>query len=322
MKLASDGKRRGAQGAAARPSPKTRTKAKKPGVASPAGPMEPVTRYALVTGSARRLGRAIALRLAAAGHYTFVHYRASRGEAEAVLAAIRAAGGDGSLVRGDLATARGVASIVRAVRARTDRLDVLVNNVGVYKVGDLPGFSADDFDLTLRANLTGCFRLVQSLLPLLTRAASRDGAHVVNIGYAGVDNLTATTHNTAYLISKTGLLILTKSLAQALGPRGIRVNMVSPGILSNSVELPRKASDFVPLGFLGDVGDVADAVEYLLGDKARYITGVNLDVAGGYHMGLRSLDDVEAMVRPSPQAAGEAKRAVRRTARGPRGGAR
>jgi len=260
----------------------------------------PAGRFALVTGSARRLGRALALRLAASGHFTFVHYRASRAEAEAVLAAIRAAGGDGALVKGGLGTASGVASIVRAVRRRTARLDVLINNVGVYKVGPLLDFSADDFDFLLRANLTGCFRLVQSLLPLMPDASSRQGAHIVNIGYAGVDNLTATVHNTAYLISKTGLLILTKSLAQALGPRGIRVNMVSPGILSNSVELPRKTSDFVPLGILGDVEDVADAVEYLLSDKARYVTGVNLDVAGGYHMGLRSLENDTSMTVRTP----------------------
>jgi len=242
-------------------------------------------RTALVTGSARRLGRAIALRLAASGHFTFVHYKGSRAEAAEVLATIRAAGGDGALVTGDLGTTRGVASIVRAVSAKTSRLDVLVNNVGVYKVGPLLGFSADDFDLVLRANLTGCFRLIQSLTPLMPR-----GGNIVNIGYAGVDNLTATTHNTAYLISKTGLLILTKSLAQALGPRGVRVNMVSPGILSNSVELPKKASDFVPLEFLGDVEDVTDAVEWVIGPKARYVTGVNLDVAGGYNQALRSLE--------------------------------
>jgi 3-oxoacyl-[acyl-carrier protein] reductase len=244
-----------------------------------------VTRFALVTGSARRLGREIALRLAASGHFTFVHYRGSRREAEAVLKAIRAMGGEGALVSGDLGTAAGVAAIARAVRAKTTRLDVLVNNVGMYKVGPLLTFKADDFDAVLRTNLTGCFRLTQTLLPLFPK-----GANVVNIGYAGVDNLTGSTHNTAYLISKTGFLILTKSLAQALGPRGVRVNMVSPGILSNSVELPEHPSDFVPLGFLGEVGDVADAVEFLLGAKARYVTGINLDVAGGYHLGLKSLE--------------------------------
>lgn len=242
-------------------------------------------KFALVTGSARRLGRALALRFAAAGHFTFVHYRGSRAEAQAVLKAIRAAGGDGALVTGDLSKPAGTAAVARAVRSKTDRLDLLLHNVGVYKVGPLLSFDPDDFDLLLRANLTGCFRLTQELLPLLPR-----GASIVHIGYAGVDNLTGSTHNTAYLISKTGLLILTKSLAQALGPRGVRVNMVSPGILSNSVELPEKPSDFVPLGALGEVADVADAVEYLVSDKARYVTGVNLDVAGGYHLGLRSLE--------------------------------
>ena len=247
-----------------------------------------MTRSALVTGAARRLGREIALRLADSGHFVFAHYRSSRREAEGLLAEIRARGGDGALVAGDLATAKGATAVVRAVEKAlgpAGRLHVLVNNVGVYKVGPLLRFSPDDFDAVLRANLTGSWRLIHGLLPRMPR-----GAGIVNIGYAGVESLTGTPHNTAYLISKTGLLILTKSLAQALGPRGIRANMVSPGILSNSVELPRKPADFVPLGTLGETADVADAVEYLLGAKAKYVTGVNLDVAGGYNLGLRSLD--------------------------------
>jgi 3-oxoacyl-[acyl-carrier protein] reductase len=247
------------------------------------------TRYALVTGSARRLGRDIALRFAAAGHFTFVHYRGSKREAEAVLKTIRAGGGDGALVSGDLATAAGVSAIARTVSARLKaeggRLDVLVNNVGVYKTGPLLRFDPDDFDAVLRANLSGCFRLIRALLPVIPK-----GGNIVNIGYAGVENLTGTTHNTAYLISKTGLFILTKSLAQALGPRGVRVNMVSPGILSNSVELPEDTATFVPLGVLGATADVVDALEFLTGPKARYVTGVNLDVAGGYHLGLKSLE--------------------------------
>src|SRR5690606_6909423 len=202
--------------------------------------------------------------------------------------AIRAAGGDGALVTGDLATRAGVAAVARGVRKALGprgTLDLLINNVGIYKTGTLPEFSPDDFDITLQANLSGCYRLIHALLPSIPR-----GGNIVNIGYAGVDNLTATTHNTAYLISKTGLLILTKSLAQALGPRGIRVNMVSPGILSNSVELPDNPAEFVPLGTLGETDDIADAVDYLAGPSARYVTGINLDVAGGYHLALRSLE--------------------------------
>ena len=254
-----------------------------------AAPARPV---ALVTGSARRLGRALALRLAAAGHFTFVHYLGSRAEAQTVLTAIRAAGGDGALVRGDLSSPAGVAAVVRAVRARAARLDVLVNNVGIYRTGDLASFPPDEFDRVLQANLAGCYRLIHGLLPLLVR-----GGSIVNIGYAGVDAPTATTHNTAYLISKSGLLLLTKSLALALGPRGVRVNMVSPGILSNSVELPRDPAEFVPLGTLGTVDDVADAVEFLVGSRARYVTGVNLDVAGGYNLALHSLEEHQKPAR-------------------------
>jgi 3-oxoacyl-[acyl-carrier protein] reductase len=239
----------------------------------------------LVTGSARRLGRALALRFAAQGCFVFIHYLGSRREAAATLQAVEATGGKGALVHGDLSTPAGVEALAAEVRAQAKRLDVLVNNVGMYQVGPLETFAPADFELTLQVNLSAPFRLVQALSPLMPR-----GARVVNIGYAGLDNLTATTHNTAYLVSKTGLLVLTKSLAQALGPRGIRVNMVSPGILSNSVELPERASDYVPLGTLGDVNDVSDAVAFLCGREARYITGVNLDVAGGYHLGLRSLE--------------------------------
>ena len=245
---------------------------------------------ALVTGSARRLGREIALRLAGQGYYTFVHYLGSKREATAVLRQIEKAGGRGALVRGDLGDAVEVESLALDVRAGlkqigSRKLDVLVNNVGVYKTGPLLEFSADDFEAVLQSNLIGAFRLIQALGTLIPK-----GGSIINIGYAGVEGLSGTTHNTAYLISKTGLLVLTKSLAQALGPEGVRVNMVSPGILSNSVELPEKASDFVPMQRLGTVADVTDAVEFLVGDGARYITGVNLDVAGGYHLALRSLE--------------------------------
>jgi 3-oxoacyl-[acyl-carrier protein] reductase len=241
---------------------------------------------ALVTGSARRLGRDIALRLAREGYFTLVHYLASRREAEAVLRAVEKGGGRGALLRGDMGSPADIARMADEARAAAGRLDVLVNNVGIYKPGDLLRYPPEDFDTTLRVNLSGCFRLIQAVLPLFPRA----GGSIVNIGYAGVESLTGAAHNTAYLISKSGLLVLTKSLAQALGPRRIRVNMVSPGILSNSVELPSRPSDWVPLGRFGETADVAEAVAFLAGSGADYITGVNLDVSGGYHLGLKSLE--------------------------------
>jgi 3-oxoacyl-[acyl-carrier protein] reductase len=240
---------------------------------------------ALVTGSAKRLGRAIALRLGGLGYHVWIHYLTSRAEAEKTLEDLREAGGTGSLMRGDMASRRDVRAMAARVKKESGRLDALVNNVGVYRTGKLLEYPVDDFERTLQANLTGSFQLVQECLPLF-----RPGSGIVNIGYAGLESLTASAHNTAYLISKSGLFILTKSLALALGPRGVRVNMVSPGILENSVELPRRPRDQVPLGRLGTLGDVCDAVEFMLGKKAGYVTGVNLDVAGGYMLKLSGLE--------------------------------
>jgi NAD(P)-dependent dehydrogenase (short-subunit alcohol dehydrogenase family) len=117
------------------------------------------------------------------------------------------------------------------------------------------------------------------------------GGSIVNIGYSGAGGLAGSAHNAAYLISKTGLLVLTKSLALELGPRGIRVNMVSPGILDNSVELPRRPADYVPMHRLGNCAEVAETVAFLASPRASYVTGVNVDVAGGYMLGLKELED-------------------------------
>jgi 3-oxoacyl-[acyl-carrier protein] reductase len=243
-------------------------------------------KVALVTGSAKRLGRELALCLARAGYFTWVHYLSSRKEAEAVLAEIKASGGSGALLKGDVASKADIRAMAAKVGSVSGRLDILVNNVGIYRTGNLTDYPVEDFEATLQTNLVGAFYLTQRCLPLFPA----EGGSIVNIGYAGIENLTASLHNTAYLISKSGLFVLTKSLAQALGPRGIRVNMVSPGILANSVELPRRPKDQVPLERLGTCGDVCDAVAFLVGKHASYLTGVNLDVAGGYMLMLKGLE--------------------------------
>ena len=243
-------------------------------------------KVALVTGSAKRLGRDLALSLGSAGYFTWVHYLSSRKDAEATLAGIEAAGGRGALVKGDIASKADIRAIAERIGSVSGRLDVLINNVGIYRTGSLLEYPVEDFEATLQTNLVGAFYLTQRCLPLFPA----EGGSIVNIGYAGIENLTASIHNTAYLISKSGLYVLTKSLAQALGPKGIRVNMVSPGILSNSVELPKRPRDQVPLGRLGTCEDVCEAVGFLVGKRAGYVTGVNLDVAGGYMLRLHGLE--------------------------------
>lgn len=247
---------------------------------------DPQPKVALVTGSAKRLGRELIVRLADGGCFAWVHYLTSRKEAEEVLAEIESRGGRGALIKGDMASKRDIRSMAEKVKARSGRLDVLVNNVGIYRPGSLVGYPVDDFEATMQTNLVGCYYLIDRMLELFPES----GGSIVNIGYAGVGSVPGSAHNTAYLISKSGLLVLTKSLALALGPRRIRVNMVSPGILDNSVELPARPRDYVPLGRLGRCRDVCDAVEFLAGEGASYVTGVNLDVSGGYMLMLKELD--------------------------------
>lgn len=238
---------------------------------------------AWVTGSAKRLGRALVERLAAEGYATWVHCLHSAAEAEAVADGIRARGGVARVVRGDMASADDIAAMVARVEETDGRLDVLVNNVGVYHTGPLADFARDDFDAMWRANLLGPFDLIRRVAPLFGAA----GGSIVNIGYTGLEHNGAGGKAAAYACTKAGLLILTRSFAEELGPRGIRVNMVSPGHIDNSVDLPDGFDGAVPLGRAGTVEDICEAVCWLTSARAGYVTGQNVEVAGGYMMGLR-----------------------------------
>ncbi len=244
-------------------------------------------KIALVTGAAKRLGRELAISLGRAGYFVWVHYKESRLEAEATLAEIRRRGGVGKIVSADIASRQQVTSMLTTIKEHSGQLDLLINNVGIYKTGSLIDYAIEDFENTLQTNLFGCFYTIQLSLALFPPS----GGNIINIGYAGIENLTSSIHNTAYLISKSGLLILTKSYAEALGPKGIRINMVSPGILANSVEFPSNPKTVVPLGYLGECEDIASTVAFLISEKARYITGINVDVAGGYLLGLNHFED-------------------------------
>ncbi|NRA94817.1 MAG: SDR family oxidoreductase [Planctomycetes bacterium] len=239
-------------------------------------------KVALVTGSSRRLGRALVERLAQDGCAVWVHFRTSEQEAIEVQEAIRAAGGTAWRVQGDLATETGVKNVVAAVQDVSGRLDVLVNNVGRYDVADPMTYERAAFEDTLATNLLGPFELIRAAAPIFTD----EGASVVNIGYSGLNALAASADNLAYVVSKTGLLVVTRTFADVLGPRGIRVNMVSPGQLENSVDLPADFAARVPLGRAGRLDDVCDAVSWLVSDRASYVTGQNIEVAGGYMLGL------------------------------------
>ncbi|WP_372718154.1 SDR family oxidoreductase [Immundisolibacter sp.] len=240
-------------------------------------------RVALVTGAAKRTGRGLALALARAGADVVVHYGRSQPEAESAVAEITSLGRRAWALSADLATPGEAERLIEAALRAVGRLDLLVNNVGNYPLGEPLDQTPDEFRATLETNLTAPYALIRAAVPAL--AASGMG-HVINLGYAGVEHLVANPRAMAYQISKAGLLVLTRSLAQALGPRNIRVNMVSPGHLDNSVDLPEAIESHVPLGRPAQIDDVAGALLFLLSPAGAYITGANIEVAGGYRLSL------------------------------------
>ena len=234
---------------------------------------------AVVTGGARRLGRHLSLALAARGYDLVILYRESEAEARSLAEEIPATGRRARARAVDVGVERQVAEVFAEIARDEGRVDLLVNNVGNYNPQHVTHLVPAVWDATIATNLSGAYYCCYHALPLM-----REGSSIINIGMAGLEGSRANVHGTDYYVSKTGLLVLTRSLAAAYAGQGVRVNMVSPGQLDNSVDLPPpdEIGQWVPLGRAGSLQDIAQAVAYLL--DASYVTGVNLDVAGGYRL--------------------------------------
>jgi NAD(P)-dependent dehydrogenase (short-subunit alcohol dehydrogenase family) len=244
---------------------------------------------ALVTGASRGIGRATALALASAGAHVLVHYGRSKREAESLVAEINTKGGRADAVSADLGTPDGASLLAKQVRSIVgDRLDVLVLNAGVSKSARIADYAVEDFDSLFATNVRGPFFLVQQLLPVLG-----EGSSVVVISSLGARSVVGKGgHETpsilAYASTKGALETLVKNWAALLGPRGIRVNAVAPGVIDTDMSnfTKTEAGREVALGMqalkrLGKPEDVADVVAFMASDGARWITGASIPVDGG-----------------------------------------
>jgi 3-oxoacyl-[acyl-carrier protein] reductase len=244
---------------------------------------------ALVTGASRGIGRATAAALAEAGAHVLVHYGRSRQEAESLVAEIQKKGGRADAISADLATPDGAALLAKQVRSIVgDRLDVLVLNAGVSKSARIADYTVADFDALFATNIRGPFFLVQQLLPILGEgssiiAISSVGARSV-VGKPGVDNPSIL----AYSSTKGALETLIRNWAAILGPSGIRVNAVAPGVIDTDMSnfTKTEAGRETALGMqalkrIGKPEDVADVVVFVASDGARWITGASIPVDGG-----------------------------------------
>ncbi len=235
-------------------------------------------RAALVTGGARGIGRGIALALAAAGHDVAVHYLSSRAEAEAVCVEAAALGVTAVALQADLSDRIAARRLVTAAHARLGRLDVLVNNVGNYVFTPFAELTDAQWDDMLESNLSATFATCQAALPLMR---AQGYGRIVNLGYAGAQQLVARPNLVAYAIAKSGVIILTRSIARAEAAHGITANVVAPGVIENSLTQPTRE---IPAGRVGLVEEVSRSVVFLAAEDSAYVTGQVVEVAGGWNL--------------------------------------
>src|ERR1700752_2343758 len=244
---------------------------------------------ALVTGASRGIGCATASALAKAGAHALVHYGRSRQEAESLVVEIRRKGGRADAVSADLGTPDGPSLLAKQVCSIVgDRLDVLVLNAGISKAARIADYTVEDFDSLFATNVRGPFFLVQQLLQVLGDGSrvvviSSRGARSV-VGKPGLDDPSIL----AYASTKGALETLVRNWAAILGPQGIRVNAVAPGVIDTDMSNFTKtdAGREVTRGMqafkrIGKPEDVADVVAFLASDAARWITGASIPVDGG-----------------------------------------
>ncbi len=237
---------------------------------------------AIVTGASRGIGRASALALAKAGALVLVHYSRGAKEAEAVVAEIRRAGGRADAVAADLAAADGAHKLAKQVRSIVgDRLDVLVANAGVSRAATIEDTTVEDFDNLFAVNVRAPYFLVQQLLPIMC-----SGSSIVLVSSLAAHATVGTL--SAYAATKGAVDTLVKHFASALGPRGVRVNAVAPGVVETDMSNFTKtdAGRDYTLGMqalkrLAQPDDIGGVVAFLASDDARWITGDTVRVDGG-----------------------------------------
>jgi 3-oxoacyl-[acyl-carrier protein] reductase len=237
---------------------------------------------AVITGGARGIGAEIARKLASGGAHIVC---ADVLDTADIVGEIAAAGGSAEGRKLDVTDADGATEVITAIHRDHGRLDILVNNAGITRDQLLVRMKPEDWDLVLRINLDGAFKVSQPTAKIMMRQRS---GRIVNI--ASVVGVMGNAGQTNYSASKAGLIGFTKSLARELGPRNVTVNAIAPGYIQTAMtdaltdDQRAALMKTVAIPRLGTPGDVADAVVFLAGPSASYITGVVLNVSGGLYM--------------------------------------
>jgi 3-oxoacyl-[acyl-carrier protein] reductase len=240
-------------------------------------------RVAIVTGSARNIGRAIARALADAGAAVVINAKSSAAEADAVASEICDAGGKATAKLADVGTPDGAAALVAAAVDRFGRLDILVNNAAVRREVDFERLDYREWRDIIATILDGAYLCAHAALPHLVAAG---GGSIVNIG--GLSSFTGAARRAHVIAAKAGLVGLTRALAHDLAPHAITVNCVAPGLIDTARRGPEPSHHAAHATLVGRRGipeEIATVVRFLCGPDARYITGQTLHANGGVYMG-------------------------------------
>ena len=241
-----------------------------------------MSKSVLITGASRGIGAECARAFARAGYSVAVHYNTSADRADQLCAELTAMGADAFTVQADVGDSAAVREMFKAVYDRFGTLDVLVNNAGASLIKLLTDTSDDEWRHITDTDLCGVFNCCREALPAMIRG--HEGC-IINI--ASMWGETGASCEAVYSAAKAGVIGLTKALAKEVGPSGIRVNAVSPGVIMTDMMAGFGEDDLaalrdeIPLGRLGEPSDVASAVLFLASDEAGYITGQVLSVNGG-----------------------------------------
>ena len=240
-------------------------------------------KVAVVTGASKGIGAAIAKALAAEGASVVVNYASSKAGADAIVAAITKAGGKAVAVGGDVSKSAEAQGIIDAAIKSYGRLDILVNNSGVYGFAPLEAITEDDFHRHFNINVLGLLLTTQAAVKHL-----REGASIINVG-SNISRLTPAT-SAVYTATKSAVDAITRVSAKELGPKKIRVNSINPGLVETEgtqsggvigSDFEKELVSQTPLGRIGQPGDIASVAIFLASDDSGWLTGELLAASGG-----------------------------------------
>jgi len=240
---------------------------------------------AIVTGAAKGIGKAVAIKLASLGANIVLNYRSSEDKAIELELELKELGVEVLRVKGDISKMADVENLIKEAKDRFGIIDIMVNNAGITKDALLLRMKEEDFDSVIDVNLKGVFNCLKTITPIMVKQK-----HGKIINLASVVGIVGNAGQVNYAASKAGVIGMTKSLAKEIGSRGITVNAVAPGFIETDMteslgdKMKEEAKKGIPLRRLGTAADVAEVVAFLSSDSSNYITGQVINVDGGMVM--------------------------------------